>query len=150
MNQAYIGLGSNLGNTEDNLNLAIQKIRDTLGKVEKVSTFYSSQPWGFESESTFLNAVVKIKTICNPIELLKELQTIEQEMGRVKTKAGYEDRIIDLDILYFNEEVCVSSELSLPHPHIKSRDFVYLPLLEIEPEIICPISKKPLKSDIEE
>ena len=150
MNQAYIGLGSNLGNTEHNLNVAIQKIGTEIGEILKISTFHNSAPWGFESESAFLNAVVKIQTTSNSLELLSKLQAIEKEMGRVKTKAGYEDRIIDLDILYFNDEVNDSSDLKLPHPHIKTRNFVYLPLLEIEPKIVCPVSKNPLKSDIEE
>lgn len=148
MNQVYLGLGTNLGNKENNLLLAIEKIKFELGEIEKVSTFYESEPWGFESESNFVNAVVKVATLLNPFEVLAKIQEIEHQMGRIKSKKGYEDRLIDIDILYFNDEIIENETLTIPHPHIKKRDFVLNPLLEIDPNLICPRSKKFLKYEI--
>lgn len=148
MNQVYLGLGTNLGDKENNLLLAIEKIKHDLGEIEKVSSFYESEPWGFESDSHFVNAVVKVITLLNPFEVLVKIQEIEHQMGRIKSKKGYEDRLIDIDILYYNDEIIESETLTIPHPHIKKRDFVLNPLLEIDSNLVCPKFKLPLKSII--
>lgn len=148
MNQVYLGLGTNLGDKENNLHLAIEQIKHEIGLVEKISTFYVSEPWGFKSDSKFLNAAVKISTKLNPFDLLNKTIEIEKKIGRIKNKLGYEDRIIDIDILYFNNEIIENENLIIPHPHIKNREFVLFPLLEIEPDLVCPRSKKLLKADL--
>ncbi len=137
LKKAYIGLGSNLGDTSQNLTHAIRKIDDLSGRVLKQSQFFQSEPWGFESPNNFLNAVILIETRLSPIELLNALQTIENELGRIeKTQnSNYEDRIIDLDILLYEGVQMNSEELKIPHPHMKERDFVMIPLMEIWEDI---------------
>lgn len=137
LKKAYIGLGSNLGDTSQNLTHAIRKIDDLSGRVLKQSQFFQSEPWGFESPNNFLNAVILIETRLSPIELLNTLQAIENELGRIeKTQnSNYEDRIIDLDILLYEGVQMNSEELKIPHPHMKERDFVMIPLMEIWEDI---------------
>ena len=139
----YLGLGTNLGDKERNLNNAILKISQDIGKVICQSSFYASKPWGFESENDFLNAVILAETNMSPLELLAKTQEIELELGRtVKSTNGYADRVIDIDILLFDNEIIDLSELKIPHPLITERDFVYIPLLEIAPNLLHPISGK--------
>ena len=139
----YLGLGTNLGDKERNLNNAILKISQDIGKVICQSSFYASKPWGFESENDFLNAVILAETNMSPLELLAKTQEIELELGRtVKSTNGYADRVIDIDILLFDNEIIDIPELKIPHPLITERDFVYIPLLEIAPNLLHPISGK--------
>lgn len=150
MNSAYLSLGTNLGNKEENLKKAIEKIEERVGHVKAQSAFLLTEPWGFESSHPFLNAAVCVETDLAPFELLKATQTIEREMGRmVKSNSGsYTDRIIDIDILlYYDNDVTQpvfdkdnnwggtvrieSPELTIPHPLMHERDFVLIPLKEI-------------------
>ena len=131
LNRTLISLGSNLGNKIQHLNQAIQKIEKTVGKIEFISSFHESKAWGYGSENLFMNACITCYTILSPFELLKKLKEIEREMGRVKTVDGYEDRCIDLDIIFYNADSIQTERLSIPHPHFKSRDFVMIPLKEI-------------------
>lgn len=126
-----IALGSNLGNTEKNLQTAIQKIEANIGQIEDVSSFISSEAEGFDSEYTFSNACLLCRTSLEPMQLLEQLKHIEFEMGRTKTKDSYEDRIIDLDIIFFEDLLIQSIELTIPHPRFMERSFVLLPLCEI-------------------
>ena len=139
----YLGFGTNLGDKERNLNDAILKISQDIGKVICQSSFYASKPWGFESENDFLNAVILAETNLSPLELLAKTQEVELELGRtVKSTNGYADRVIDIDILLFDNEIIDLPELKIPHPLITERDFVYIPLLEIAPNLLHPISGK--------
>ena len=132
--QTYIGLGSNLGKKEHNIDFAIQQIAEQVGKVIRRSTFYHSDPVGFSSDNQFVNAVVLVETQLEPLDLLHQLQYIEREMGRTnKTKEGvYEDRIIDIDILLYDNLTIDLPELTIPHPRMQERDFVMKPLKEIQ------------------
>ncbi len=134
LNRTLISLGSNLGNKIQHLNQAIQKIEKTVGKIEFISSFHESKAWGYDSENLFVNACITCYTILSPFELLKKLKEIEREMGRVKTVDGYEDRCIDLDIIFYNVDSIQTEILTIPHPHIKIRDFVMIPLTEIVKE----------------
>ncbi len=134
LNRTLISLGSNLGNKIQHLNQAIQKIEKTVGKIEFISSFHESKAWGYDSENLFMNACITCYTILSPFELLKKLKEIEREMGRVKTVDGYEDRCIDLDIIFYNVDSIQTEILTIPHPHIKIRDFVMIPLTEIVKE----------------
>ena len=134
LNRTLISLGSNLGNKIQHLNQAIQKIEKTVGKIEFISSFHESKAWGYDSENLFVNACITCYTILSPFELLEKLKEIEREMGRVKTVDGYEDRCIDLDIICYNVESIQTEILTIPHPHIKIRDFVMIPLTEIVKE----------------
>jgi 2-amino-4-hydroxy-6-hydroxymethyldihydropteridine diphosphokinase len=131
LNRALISLGSNLGDKSANLKQAIDAIQSLIGDVEFISTFYASAPWGYDSENQFLNACVTCYTHLSPLELLAQLKQIEQSMGRLKTVSGYEDRCIDLDIVFYNNTEIETEQLTIPHPHFKSREFVMIPLLEI-------------------
>jgi len=143
MSLVYLGLGTNLGDKPVNLNDAVKALSSEVGNVLKVSAFYASSPWGFESNHEFLNAVVLVETDLMPFALLDKTQEIERNMGRnAKTTFGYEDRTIDIDILLYNSLVMDQPTLKIPHPLILKRDFVLLPLLEIAPELVDPVSNK--------
>lgn len=134
---AYLGLGSNLGTDKvANLHQAVALINEQAGHILACSSFIESEPWGFQSTNTFVNAVVAIDTPHTPHELLRITQAIERSMGRTHKTVGtnYTDRIIDIDILLYGEEVIDDDVLTIPHPLIMQREFVYLPLFEIAPE----------------
>ena len=138
---AYLGLGTNLGSDKAaNLRHAVELINEQAGRVLACSSFLESEPWGFSSENTFLNAVVAIDTPHAPYELLRITQSIEQTMGRTHKSVGghYADRIIDIDILLYGDLTINDEELIVPHPLIWQRPFVYVPLLEIAPHIVPP------------
>ncbi len=139
----YLGLGTNLGDKERNLNEAIRKISLEVAEVTCQSGFYASKPWGFESENEFLNAVVAIETNLLALALLAKTQKIERELGRIdKSTKAYTDRVIDIDILLYDYEIIDLPELKIPHPLITERDFVYIPLLEIAPNLVHPVNGK--------
>lgn len=131
--EVYLGLGSNLGDKCLHLRTAINEIEKRIGHVECQSAFVETEPWGFESDNTFVNAVVRVDTALSPLDLLKEAQTIEREMGRThKTVDGkYSDRIIDIDILLYGDAEINLPELVVPHPRMYERDFVMKPLEEV-------------------
>lgn len=131
--EVYLGLGSNLGDKCLHLRTAINEIEKRIGHVECQSAFVETEPWGFESDNTFVNAVVRVDTALSPLDLLKETQTIEREMGRThKTVDGkYSDRIIDIDILLYGDAEIYLPELVVPHPRMYERDFVMKPLEEV-------------------
>jgi len=132
MANVYLSLGSNLGDKKTNLEKAVSLISKEVGKTVSVSSFYQSAPQGFESENNFLNAVILIETTLSPFELLAKTQEIEKKMGRkTKTAETYSDRIIDIDILFYDDLIVDTSELKIPHPLWKERDFVKIPLREI-------------------
>lgn len=127
----YIGLGSNLGDGPKNLDTAIGYLQREAGEVLFTADYIESEPWGFESEHGFTNSVTVIRTTLEPLELLDVTQQIERQMGRThKHKLGesYQDRIIDLDLLLFDDLQLQTPRLTLPHPLIEKRDFVQLPL----------------------
>ena len=130
---SYISLGSNLGNKEDNLTKAVSLISEKVGKVVRRSSFYYSEPWGFQSENSFVNLCIAVETSLAPLDLLHSTQLIERTMGRTrKSKDGlYHDRIIDIDILLYGDQHISLPELQIPHPLMTRRDFVMIPLREI-------------------
>ena len=134
---AYLGIGTNLGDRADNLQSAVNLINEQAGHVLACSSFIKTEPWGFCSDNAFLNAVVKLDTPHSPHELLRITQSIERLMGRIhKSSNGvYSDRIIDIDILLYDDLAINEAELTIPHPLIWERRFVYEPLLEIAPHL---------------
>jgi 2-amino-4-hydroxy-6-hydroxymethyldihydropteridine pyrophosphokinase len=137
----YLGLGTNLGRKEHNLTTAIDILSVQVGRVVSQSAFYITKPWGFESDNEFLNAVVLVETSLSPFALLAKTQEIEKELGRtVKSVNGYSDRVIDIDILLYDDIVLDEPTLKIPHPLMTERDFVLKPLLEIAPEVINPLT----------
>lgn len=138
----YLSIGSNLGNRLSNIQKAVDLIRLRIGNVEKISSVYENPPVGFVSESQFYNICLSINTSLTPIEVLNETQEIEFEVGRVeKTKdSGYTSRIIDVDILFYDDLIFEEPRLKIPHPLFSSRKFVLVPLNEIASKAIDPIS----------
>lgn len=147
MNRVYLGLGSNLGDKEQNVLKAIDLISKKIGEVIKVSSMYETAPVGFDSDNMFVNVACLLLTELDRKEVLKRTKIIEQEMGRsVKSHNGvYTDRIIDIDILLFNNDVLQTSELTLPHPHLHQRGFVIYPLAEIAADIMHPVLNKTME-----
>jgi len=136
----YLGLGTNLGEKERNLNDAIISLSQEVGFVIRSSTFYASKPWGFESDNDFLNAVVLVDTALTPFDVLSKTQEIEKSLGRTaKTINGYSDRLIDIDILLYDNLIIDQPTLKIPHPLIAERDFVIIPLSEIAPDLVHPV-----------
>ncbi len=133
----YLGLGSNLGNREENILRAVKKIHELIGTVECQSALFDTEPWGFSSENRFLNAVVRVKTTLSPRQLLETTKKIEKGLGRKKksqTKNGravYHDRIIDIDILLYDDITVDEPDLKIPHPLMYERDFVMIPLQKV-------------------
>jgi 2-amino-4-hydroxy-6-hydroxymethyldihydropteridine diphosphokinase len=133
MHQVYLGLGSNLGDREANMLMAVRLIGERVGTVVRQSSFIDTEPWGFESDNRFLNAVILIETEHSPREVLLLTQQIEREMGRKKKSQAstYHDRPIDIDILLYDDLTVDESDLKIPHPLMHERDFVMMPLREI-------------------
>lgn len=140
MHQVYLSLGTNLGDKEANLKAAIEEIRKRVGEIASLSAFYASEPWGFESENSFLNAVCCVISDLSPVEILSITQDIERELGRKTKSVGgiYSDRMIDIDILLYDDLQIQTPELTIPHPLMWERDFVMIPLREIAPHITPP------------
>jgi 2-amino-4-hydroxy-6-hydroxymethyldihydropteridine diphosphokinase len=131
-----ISLGSNLGNKEQNLTFAIKKIEQRIGKVLEKSDFFKSQPFGFLSESNFLNCCCTVQTSLSINELISVTQEIEIEMGRRKSRVNeYEDRIIDIDIIFYENEIINEPHVNIPHKNFRKRDFVLIPLKQISNQI---------------
>lgn len=129
----FLGLGSNLGDGKTNLDQALLLIGQQVGEVKAVSSYIESEPWGFDSVYRFTNAVCAVETELEPMLLLDETQAIERKMGRThKHQPGesYTDRIIDIDILTYDNLTLNNNRLTLPHPLIEEREFVYRPLNE--------------------
>ena len=129
----YLGLGTNLGDKEGNIGEAVRRIGELIGTVGCQSTLLVSEPWGFESENTFVNAALRCSTELEPMDVLEKTQEIERAMGRTQKSVDrqYHDRIIDIDILMYDDLHIDTKTLKLPHPLMKERDFVMIPLEEV-------------------
>jgi len=138
--RVFIALGSNIEPRKDFMDKAIAAIQ-TFGELVNASSIIETEPFGFESETNFLNAVIEINTDLSPRALLLKLQEIEKKLGR-KSKSqnkNYSSRTIDLDILYFGKQILVSPELTIPHPEIFNRNFVLISLQEIAGDFVDPL-----------
>lgn len=131
VHQTWISLGSNLGDRAAQLALARRLMADTCGKILRISGIYESTAWGFESDHMFFNQCLHMETTLPPGSLLQLILGIERKMGRKRNGGGYTDRVIDLDILLYDDLVIQSEHLKVPHPRMETRKFVLLPLHEI-------------------
>ena len=139
----YLGLGSNMGNRQDNLDRALDFLSQRL-RVEKISSVYDTEPVGNVNQPRFLNLVCQVRTMLAPSELLMLAKGIEKKLGRI---FGTSDtpRPIDIDILFYGDQVIETPELTIPHPRLIKRAFVLIPLDEIAPDLVHPVNGKTVK-----
>lgn len=138
-NRVYLSLGSNLGNRKENLLQAIEIIENEIGPALSKSSIYETDSWGNEDLAQFLNMVILVESTFEAMELMENLLKIEERLGRIRhSSESYEARLMDIDILYFNNEVISEIGLEIPHPHMHKRNFVLVPLVEIAADFIHP------------
>jgi 2-amino-4-hydroxy-6-hydroxymethyldihydropteridine diphosphokinase len=142
MKKVFLAIGTNLGEREENLNRAISSIGDNIGKVVRISSVYETEPWGFSAENNFLNIVALVETILTPSGLLGAILMIESQLGRLRVEEQYTSRVIDIDILFYEDLIIDEIILKIPHPHLQNRKFVLVPFSEIAPDHIHPVLKK--------
>ena len=144
MSKLFLLLGGNLGNKKQVFSNALEMIENRIGIITGKSAVYETEPWGFESDNLFWNQVVLAETGLKPLDVLDEAQAIEKALGRVHQSKQYVSRLIDLDLLFYDELIQRSQRLELPHPRIAERRFVLEPLAEIAADFIHPVLKKPI------
>ncbi|NUM50094.1 MAG: 2-amino-4-hydroxy-6-hydroxymethyldihydropteridine diphosphokinase [Flavobacteriales bacterium] len=138
-NIAFIQLGSNLGNRLDFITLAKEEIEKVGINIIQSSSIYETDAWGETNQAPFLNSVIKAECIFSPFDLLKKLFEIEILFGRNRNiENKWNERVIDLDILFYNNVIIKNKELTIPHPHLQNRKFVLIPLNEIAPNYVHP------------
>jgi 2-amino-4-hydroxy-6-hydroxymethyldihydropteridine diphosphokinase len=140
----YLLLGSNQGEREANLQNARKAIEKNIGKIAQKSHHYETQSWGKTDEDDHLNQALEVQTVLSPREVLRKLQQIETEMGRIKTQK-YGSRIIDIDILMYENLVVNEPDLVIPHPELPNRNFALIPLMEIAGETEHPTLGLPIE-----
>lgn len=149
MTQVHILLGGNIGDRKKVFENALSEIKTRLGNIVKESSFYETAAWGIEDQAPFLNQVVLIKTTHSPQYILNTLLEIEKDLGRIRFQK-WGERVIDLDILFIEDQIIESEDLKVPHPYIQDRRFTLIPLVEIDSDFTHPILKKNLLSLLNE
>lgn len=141
MTEVYLLTGGNIGNRLQFLSNAKEQIKKRCGSILKESSVYETSAWGKEDQGAFLNQVLKIKTTLYPEQLLKTILEIEENLGR-KRELKYGPRTIDIDILFFNDDIINQPSLKIPHPQMQKRRFVLVPLNEVAPGKVHPVVLK--------
>jgi 2-amino-4-hydroxy-6-hydroxymethyldihydropteridine diphosphokinase len=143
MEICYLLLGSNIGDRLNYLNKASEAVRLIAGRVIRCSSVYETESWGFVDSTPFLNQVIVVQTNLRADELMKKLLLAETELGRLRGKAGegYSARIIDIDLLFYGQQIINEPELTVPHPRLHQRRFALMPMVEIAPGLIHPVLK---------
>lgn len=141
---AYLLLGTNLGNRSENLSKATAAIRMFLGRIESQSHIYETEPWGRPHQPKFYNQAIKVVTPCSPLETLHLMKQVEFLLGRDNAER-WAPRVIDIDILFFDDITIESPILTIPHAHIAQRRFTLDPLCEIAPDLIHPVMQKTIQ-----
>ncbi len=149
MNKVVLLLGSNLGERWINIEKASNEIEQDLGKIIQRSSIYETAPWGNVDQEAFLNGIVLVNSALNAEQMMERILSIETKMGRVRTKK-WEPRMIDIDILFFNDEIISTENLVVPHPSLHLRKFTLVPLAEILPGYVHPVLKKSIANLLEE
>ena len=150
-NRVYVLLGGNLGDTKETFEKALEFITVKVGTIRQTSRLYESEPWGFESRYRFLNQVIELETELSAPQVMHELLNIERMLGRMRgATAQYQSRHIDLDILFYNEEIFDHADLTIPHPRLHLRRFTLMPLDEIASTQEHPVLKKSVRQLLEQ
>ena len=149
MNTIYIQLGSNIGRRESFIAKSMEQIEENIGKITTASSVFETTPWGNENQNNFLNSVIEIKTPFDAFTILQKSQEIENNLGRERSDK-WGERTIDIDILFYNNKIINTKELTVPHPLIQKRKFVLVPLSEIAPNYMHPILKKNISTLLSE
>ena len=144
MNGIYLLLGSNLGDRFGIIQKAISEINTRIGLINRESSMYITEPWGYKNQPHYLNKVVQIKTTLSPEKILTAINRIESDLGRIRNEK-WKERSIDIDILYYENRIINTSSLTIPHPQIPYRKFTLIPLIEIAADEIHPVIKKTQK-----
>lgn len=138
---AYVALGSNLGNKEENIRQALKLLAEQGVEIVQVSTLIATEPYGVLDQPGFCNGVCQVRTDLEPLELLRLLLATEKQMGRVRLR-HWGERNIDLDLIFYEDVIMDTQELRLPHPDMQNRDFVLVPMAELAPDLVHPVLKK--------
>lgn len=141
MHQVFLSIGGNLGNKRANFDKVYTHIQNELGCIVLRSSVYETPAWGFESEDPFWNQVLCIETHLNPSEILENIKKIDAAFGRKRMREGYSSREMDVDILYFDDQIINAENLTIPHPLLHKRFFVLVPLAEIVSRFVHPVLK---------
>lgn len=149
MHKITILLGSNQGNRKELIMKAIQLLEIKLGKCQKVSSIYESETWGFEADTAFLNQVLMFDSPLKPEEILQIGLDAEKELGRTRNEGGYASRTMDIDLLFYDNQIIEEENLQIPHPRLHLRRFTLEPLVEIMPSFIHPRLKKDMRELLE-
>lgn len=142
MIKLYLLLGGNLGNKQQVFADARTRLEKQVGIISAQSAIYETEPWGFESEDLFWNQALELKTDLSPEDILEQTQLIEKELGRIRKEKQYDSRVIDIDIMFFGDQVIKTGNLTVPHPRIQERKFALVPLCEIAGDFIHPVFRK--------
>ena len=137
MNIVYLQLGSNLGDREQLISHAIQEVVEHVGAVNSRSQIYESTPWRVDGQENYLNQIIEVRTFLSAEEILAVILTIENNLGRVRIEK-WGERLIDIDVIFFNNDIIETADLCVPHKHMHERNFVLVPLNEIAPDFIHP------------
>ncbi|WP_025765039.1 2-amino-4-hydroxy-6-hydroxymethyldihydropteridine diphosphokinase [Dyadobacter tibetensis] len=149
INILYLLLGSNLGDRQAVLSQASEEIVRAVGTIQKSSSLYETAPWGVTNQPAFLNQVLEVRTTLSPDAVLHSVLEIEQALGRVRFER-WGARVIDIDILFFNDLVCHEARLTIPHPRLHERRFTLVPLAEIAPVLVHPLLGKTIQILLDE
>ena len=144
MSIIYISIGSNIGDREENCRKAIKLLKENGIALKRESSLYETEPWGVKNQPKFINMAIEVETDKEPEELLRVLKEIEIEIGRKET-VKWGPRVIDLDIIFYDDLILKTENLEIPHPLLHERDFVLKPLCEIAPEKKHPVTGKMVK-----
>jgi 2-amino-4-hydroxy-6-hydroxymethyldihydropteridine diphosphokinase len=146
----YILLGGNLGDKQKVFSETLVRLNEILGEINSQSAIYETEPWGFESDDFFWNQVLEITTDHSPEEVLHLTQQLEIELGRIRKSNQCNSRIIDIDILFYGDQIIKLDNLVVPHPQIQERKFALVPLCEIAPDLNHPVFQKSIRHLLDE
>lgn len=145
MEKVYLLLGGNLGDKKQIFEETVKLLNERVGKITQQSHIYETEPWGFESADLFWNQVLEIAVSLSPEEVLIQTQQIEQLLGRTRKVLQYDSRFIDIDILFYGDQIISLENLTIPHPRIQERKFALVPLNEIAPDLKHPVLQKTIR-----